>query len=84
MPDTPHRLAHRTRPCRNSISAMPRPPLTGCAALAVAASVLALAGLAGSRQPRRSRGHGAAGRGAAGVPGDHLGQPGLRPAGPGR
>jgi len=28
---------------------MPRPPLTGCAALAVAASVLALAGLAGSR-----------------------------------
>jgi hypothetical protein len=27
---------------------MPRPPLTGCAALAVAASVLALAGLAGS------------------------------------
>jgi len=30
---------------------MPRPPLTGCAALAVAASVLALAGLAGSRSP---------------------------------
>jgi hypothetical protein len=29
---------------------MPRPPLTGCAALAVAASVLALAGLAGSRR----------------------------------
>jgi Family of unknown function (DUF6049) len=30
---------------------MPRPPLTGCAALAVAASVLALTGLAGSRSP---------------------------------
>jgi hypothetical protein len=42
---------------------MPRPPLTGCAALAVAASVLALTGLAGSRsaataatvQPDRTR-----------------------------
>ncbi len=30
---------------------MPRPPLTGCAALAVAASVLALTGLTGSRSP---------------------------------
>jgi hypothetical protein len=33
---------------RNNISAMPRPLLTGCAAMAVAVSALALAGLAGA------------------------------------